>query len=341
MSVSVVEVVSNPVNPEHFEYDIAAVGSSPISVVNAMLERFQDKTVIVLEARDVVGGAWAGDTVCGLNGVDIGSHDISIKEESAKFLEKFFGVKCIEIGSDQYLPEGGCAKMSQRLVEIAKNAGITFKTNCRVEKATLLDQGVVLDCVASGQSLKVTAGKVIKPTYTAFDVYRGPDKISQPIKTARKQHLYFIVNDNTASKKYFFGWMCLDSICRIANLTAFVRLESPDQRMFVVELRKEIPTDQVLKKCEQMLKHLQTKNHLSSTAQIVKCDSRLFTYSSVIDRTTDDDLDKFERLPTDLIGNLYYYIKPFEDLGDVGLLRLQKWFPDADPQSAEDLAAAS
>jgi hypothetical protein len=342
MSVSVVEA-SDPVIQDQFDYDSAAVGSSPISVVNATLERLQGRSVIVVDARNIGGGAWAGDTVCGMSGIDIGSHDLCLKQANAEFLEKFFGVGCIKVGDNRYLPKGGCAQMSERLIQIAQRAGVVFKMNCRVEKATLVDQGVVLDCadVLSGQPLKITAKKVIRPTNVAFEVYRGSDKISDPIQTVNKQHLYFIVKDGSSSTGYFLKLMSISGIRRISNLTSLAPLSSQDQRMFVVELGKAIPDDQVVAKCGQIVLRLQAENHLSLQAEIIKCDARAFTYSSVVVRTTDDDLDKFKRLDTDYIEKLRHYEQPFTDLGDVGLLSLQKCFLDAAPQSAEDLAVAS
>src|SRR5690606_36608408 len=129
---------------------------------------------------------------------------------------------CIKVRDYQYLPKGGCAQMSERLIQVAQRAGVVFKMNCRLEKATLVDQGDVLDWadVPSGQALKITAKKVIRPENVAFAVYSGAEKISGFIRTVDKRHLYFIVKDGSASTGYFLEEMTLSNVRRISNLTS-------------------------------------------------------------------------------------------------------------------------
>lgn len=333
MAATLEDWQSNPLNQNGPEWDIVTVGSSPLPIIDAIFHSLSGKKVIVLEARGVVGGAWAGDTVCGIDGVDIGSHDHCISAVNAEFLNKFFGVACIEVGQGRYLPEGGCAKMSERLVQIAQNSGVVVKTNCKIDKVALADQGVLLDCTdaISGLSFPIAAGKVIKPTYVAFDIFRGSQKISNPIQFPTKQHLYFIVDDCFCSEKYFVGNnIDLNGVRRISNLTLFTRLKGATQRMFVAELEKEVPAAQASKRCQQIVSELQKESCLSPGAQILECEIRQFSYSSVIfNLIGSEERGKFVRLDTTFLENITAHRGRFIALGDVGLERLQKCFPDA------------
>lgn len=296
------------------EWDVAVVGTSPIPVVDAIYHCLSGRKVVLLEKRATIGGAWGGTSVCGIEDVDIGSHDICINRLNAEFLEKYFGIEFIDVQGDEcrFLPKGGCAQMTKRLIAIAQKAGVCLKTRCNLENVWIEDAGCLLEYtdLTNSQSLKMMAKKVVKPSCVAFEVLQYGKCVPRSKELFRKNHLYFIVEDSSCSENYFLKDIVLGGCNRISNLTQFVPLKNPNQRMFVVELEEDAPflnlisEDSIKELCGKIVVQLQKRAYLSAGAKMISWDAKEFTYQYSKVVLKKEDADKFEQINTFLIHHM-------------------------------------
>lgn len=335
----------------HENWDIAYVGTSPVTVLNAIYQSLNGKKVVVLEKGDKVGGAWAKDTACGIDGVDIGCHNICLKELDAQFLTKAFGIEFIEVRAHEYLPRGGCARMSERLVDIAQKCGVVLKLRCELDKAILEEAGCLLECTSYGDPIEMRAKTVVKPSCTAFKVFRKNERISKQILTSTKRHYYLIIKDESCPTDYFLKNISLADIGfkRISNLTQFVPLEDPSHRMFVVERDilnpgfEESPAGMRII-CQRIEKYLKKEGYLSGSAELVQHDARSFMYQSVVVDLTDEEAQtKLQRLDTTLISSIKNCRSAYEESGDKLFAKLKMCTSDAVdlPSETESQASSS
>ena len=78
---------------------IFIIGSSPISLMKAILEAKQGGEVFILEKNNILGGGWSYQNFEDLKNIELGPHYIKNRGNSYKKLE-FFGVKLSNLISD-------------------------------------------------------------------------------------------------------------------------------------------------------------------------------------------------------------------------------------------------
>ncbi len=263
----------------------ALIGSSPMALMEAIWQSMRGRKVTVFEAKPYVGGAWAGTTVCGISGVDIGSHDQGFPKRFADFFQEKFGIRFQKMDydprpeehslayliSDQFLPEGGCAKLSEKLAEVAKRCGVVIKTNCEVESLSIFDYHCELKCKGQDESVKVD--QVIKTTCTALDVWQRGRLISKSIPK-KKNHVYLVVKDQGCPRAYILPRG--SEYWRISNLTSLVKID-PSHRLFVAELN-EGDEDGSARKAQKIMTELKRKEFLSKEAELVRFEANTYTF---------------------------------------------------------------
>lgn len=325
------------------ECDVAVVGTSPIPVMDAIYYCLRGRKVVLLEKRATPGGAWGGTSVCGIDDVDIGSHDKCIDRLNAQFLKKYFDIECIDIKGDGYhfLPKGGCAQMTKRLIAIAQNAGVVLKMHCQLESVQIKDDGCLLEYtdLTHLQSFRMRAKKVVKPSFTAFKILQHGPLVSLTNQLFRKNHLYFIVEDGSCSQNYFLEDVELGGCSRISNLTRFVPLQGANQRMFVAELEESasffhaISADTIKMLCGKVVGQLKKLGYLSSEAEMIAWDGREFTYQYC--KPALKKADQFEQIDTFLIEDMQRCRCAFTAAGDLLLHSARACIPASASQNAE------
>jgi hypothetical protein len=273
--------------------DTVVIGTSPIALAAAIQYGLRGRKVLVLEERERIGGAWGGETICGIPDVDIGAHDLVIDLENGEFLGRKFQVELLSV-RDGFLPLGGCAKLSKRLEEIAMRAGIVIRTSCHVKNVVLRKDGGEVSCellnVSSSGPFTLKAEKVIKTDHATFPIYLESleRQITSPISPVTKGHIYFIVKDpdRQSSKEFYVPKFDWEKYSRICNLTSFVKGLEDDERMYVVEYAstnsETLSNDlsNLDSDCDEVISILKNKGFLSNNAQRIASDFKSFKYSS-------------------------------------------------------------
>ena len=67
-----------PTRPEEVEadYDSVIIGTSPMCMVAALVERAQGKRVLMVDGADSVGGTWKVTELLGYSNVELGCHEL-------------------------------------------------------------------------------------------------------------------------------------------------------------------------------------------------------------------------------------------------------------------------
>ena len=73
------------------DFDYVFVGSSPISLIEALYRSYTGARVLVLEADTTIGGSWKAIDICGVPSVDMGCHQIGQDPKLRNFLENRLG----------------------------------------------------------------------------------------------------------------------------------------------------------------------------------------------------------------------------------------------------------
>lgn len=116
-------------------YDCAIIGTSPVSLFEALYNHYSGKTVLILEAAAECGGAWKSIDICGVPHVDMGCHEISSNPELNLFLEEYAGCRMISTNKNFYFSQG-CFELINNLLHRIEMEGIPLITECKVDNVS-------------------------------------------------------------------------------------------------------------------------------------------------------------------------------------------------------------
>ena len=72
---------------EVIKYDVVMIGSSPISMIKLILEYRKNQNVLILDNAKNFGGNWQVQRIHNYNNVEIGPHNIKVKEKNFKIFD--------------------------------------------------------------------------------------------------------------------------------------------------------------------------------------------------------------------------------------------------------------
>src|SRR5579872_5024169 len=81
------------------DYDYVFVGTSPISVLEALYRSYLGSRVLLLESSSTMGGAWKAINICGVSNVDMGCHQIGSDSRLRRFLENYVGCRFVSMNN--------------------------------------------------------------------------------------------------------------------------------------------------------------------------------------------------------------------------------------------------
>ena len=220
------------------DYDCVIVGTSPISLFEAIYQHYLGNRVLVLEQAGECGGAWKSIDICGVAHVDLGCHQIGGDRDLKKFLEVYGGCKIVSMDqpsspNDQFAGNfyfsQGCYELVRNLTKWMDAAGVVLLMNCRLDS-------VFIDAEAGHAVVKTTRGqftakKIFYTQMTAFNIENN-GRPPHSLHTMKYPHLYLLVQDPTAPKFSYIGYGELRA-SRAMNLTHFVGLFGTGRQLIV------------------------------------------------------------------------------------------------------------
>jgi hypothetical protein len=72
------------------KYDVLIVGTSPLAITEAVYQTLAGNSVLSIDNRSIIGGAWTTISHEGIPAVEIGCHIWEVEEKATTFLKEFF-----------------------------------------------------------------------------------------------------------------------------------------------------------------------------------------------------------------------------------------------------------
>jgi hypothetical protein len=248
------------------DYDCVFIGSSPISLFEALYQHGSGKKVLIVDESPVPGGSWKSIEICGIAHVDVGCHEIGNNKVLREFLENYGG--CRMIGTDMnnhFYFENGSYELIRNLEERIGRTNIDVCLNTRADRA-VLDESNQCVVIQMGDQ-RVSTKKVYLSGYSFLNLGTDPDR---KIQKSNFFHLYLLIADPTPPRFSYEG-NGVPNTSRMMNLTQFVGLENTGQQLIVFQTHEKNLKDE-----EKFLSELKNRNLVDSSAYILKSEPYVY-----------------------------------------------------------------
>jgi hypothetical protein len=265
------------------DFDVAIVGSSPISLLEAVYQLDCGKRVLILEKNERCGGAWKSIDICGIADADLGCHSIGNDARISSFLRDYIGchISCLEepFVEGERCKKGfyfskGCHELISCLEKIIKSHenGILLHKELQ---SVFFDEG--RGCVyLKVENDRYTSSKLIITPASRF--YVENPTFSNPVNPNVQQypHLYLLVEDaGPVNFAYLNGITA--GMSRAMNLTPFVAMPKEGMQLIAIQAHKHMDHDAEAKFFEAF----KSRKLLSADAKIILSETYLYQTSTI------------------------------------------------------------
>ncbi len=261
------------------DFDDVIVGTSPISMFEAVYRTAIGHRVLVVEQANECGGAWKSINICGIEHVDMGCHEFGSDPRLQKFLEEYAGCAVVQnapaakgrSGSNGLYPSGGCYELTHHLELLMHKLGTILLLGSKLESVYIDTARQIAEAKVNG--MKYTTQKVVVTHCSEIKFENIPGGgISSRTKYP---HIYLLISDPTPPR---FTYMHLNSqgISRAMNVTQFAGLGGTGMQLIAFQVYGE----QYLNHAEQCLSELKRMNMIDGGAQILRKENYVFEQGS-------------------------------------------------------------
>ena len=259
------------------DYDCVFIGSSPIALFEALYQYHLGNSVAIFEEAPQCGGAWKSLTLCGVEHVDVGCHEIGEEIEIKEFLEEYAGCHIISMDNPSGLNPlphphpgfyfaNGCYELIRNLELLISRTSIALHLESRVDHVAIHRAAQEVRVTVQGKQF--TTKKVFASQYSYFSI-EGYASTAPP-KTCY-HHLYLLIADPTPARFSYHDQVGAD-ICRTMNLTHFTGLVGTGQQLIVLQVRSE----KDLQKSGGCLEALKKHMLIDESAYFLKAESYVY-----------------------------------------------------------------
>lgn len=294
------------------DFDYVFVGTSPISVLEALYRSYCGSRVLMVEAESTIGGAWKAIDICGIEQVDMGCHQISGEIKLKRFLEDYVGCDLVPMNNPyrqnkpvQSADQGfyfsqGCYELSARLYELIEASNIVLLLNHKLKSVYLnFEQSLARVNVNDNY---VTCLKLVITPHSYFEIENFP---LFPKPTLSKHfHLYLRIQDASPTRFTYLNGFCM-GMSRVINLTPFSPgLEATGEQLIVIQTNDQASFN----KPEFYLQELKKKGLIDGAARLILHTGYIYEQSHLNINALKSCHQKapsfFEILQTDAIWNI-------------------------------------
>lgn len=87
-------------------YDTVYIGTGPVSIIDALHAASKGQTVLMIDNKEQVGGAWVAIKVRDYGRLEIGCHIWSYNKDAYRFIRDFFDLNLVELKPQPYFLKG-------------------------------------------------------------------------------------------------------------------------------------------------------------------------------------------------------------------------------------------
>lgn len=301
-------------------FDAIFIGSSPISVLEALYRSYCGEHILILEAAERIGGAWKTIDICGVSHVDMGCHQIGKDPRLKEFLETYVGCHLVPMNnpynakdtlasadSGLYFSEG-CYQLQAHLMRLIEKGQVQLLLDQRVQKVHIDTTQKIAIVYTKGAYF--TANKLVITPNCYFEIDNVPGLIKTTLRSFH--HLYLLLQDYTRSTFTYQNSPC-EEIVRVINLTPFnSELQNKYQQLIALQIKQDSYKDKV----PFFLSELKKKGWIDKQAKLIRAET--YTYQQVamnlfpIQKTHPELMAYFEVLRTDAIWNMALHVEKWK-----------------------------
>ena len=268
------------------DYDVAVIGTSPISMLEAIYHISKNEKVLILEADEKCGGAWKSIDICGIANVDLGCHLIGADSRLKEFFEKYFGCKFVclahpnqeavnghaQCANGYYFSEG-CYELISRLEAVIQSQSNAVLLHRKLE--SIFIDSVRNNIELSLGDVRYTTAKLILTPSSQFRV-ENPSFTNQEPRGHLYPHLYLLIEDEAPTSFTYLNGI-VSGMSRAMNLTPFIKLPRGNLQMIVIQTHRKNELDNL----QQFFNAFVDQNYLSRTAKIVASETYSYQQQSI------------------------------------------------------------
>lgn len=303
------------------DYDCIVVGSSPISMIEAIYQKYLGNRVLIVEKGNECGGAWKRITVFGIPHIDLGCHKIEGSEEVTNFLRDYLGCKMIVQPSKKPLikgcglyPSQGCYELISHLEYIVRRLDIELSLNSDLKSFFIHEDQSYIEALIN--NCRTTAKKIILTQSSQVHIENPEFRINQSRQIiVQYPHLYLLIED---SMPYQFSYAELEipGVSRAMNMTPFIKPYLDNQQLIILQLYDDSYLS--LEKQNYFLSELKKLQLLSSNALLIDSESYIFEQAhlnkSYRNRLQTKSSDLVEILDTKYLRSMSSYLHKWKQV---------------------------
>lgn len=299
------------------DFDVIVLGSSPICLLEALYQHGCGKSVLILEASRVCGGAWKSGKICGIPHADITCHEIGTNLQVLRFLENFVGCTAVSMEPPNipfstkeggktkgYYFTYGCYELVSKLLRLIEENNITLLLEQPLE-SIFIENNIVL---ARTKGIQFSTEKLIIPRHCSFLIENQQTELV--IKKQAYHHIYLLIEDHTLprfSYKYGRG----TDIVRAMNLSPFVGLVGTGKHLMIAQTNVEV----TLKEGQKYLEFLKQLDLVDNSARLLKVEIgtyEQYRYDNAITKQAKATPGLIQLLETSSLEGMSQYISKWE-----------------------------
>ncbi len=271
------------------DFDVAIVGTSPVSMLEAIYHIHLNERVLILEADEQCGGAWKSIAMCGIANADLGCHLIGSDARLKEFFEDYFGCRfiCLEHsnyeagGEHAHCPNGfyfskGCHELISKLKSAIDRSENALLINQKLDSIYVDEERGHIELELGCRSY--TTAKLIITPVSNFRVKNPNFNNPDPPKHSY-YHLYILVEDPTPARFTYLNGIA-KGMSRAMNLTPFLEMPREGLHLIVIQTHGKQEGDEM----NQFLDAFKNKGLLSENAKILASD--FYFYQQAYSNTT-------------------------------------------------------
>jgi hypothetical protein len=316
------------------DFDVVVVGTSPISLLEALYQHHTGKRVLILESASECGGAWKSISVCGVQHADLGCHQLGSDTRMIRFLKETVGCEIIpmdfpdklpisaNLGANGFYFVNGCYEMIRNIKKMISQTDMVLLLNHPLES-------VYVDphepkAIIRTQGLTYSTRKIIVTPCSEIKLENHPSLPldRQTTSKGKYYHLYMLIQDATAPRFSYLNGRG-EGISRMMNLTHFVGLDHTGKQLIVLQVHG----DKYFSDAHKYMDHLKKQQLIEQTATLIQTESHIYEqpyYNQSLVTQMPNGLQVFELLQTGAIASMGSYISKWE-MAIVPLNTLAGW----------------
>ena len=259
------------------DFDCVVVGTSPVSMLEALYQDALGNRVLILEKDKECGGAWKSISVLGVAHADGGCHQIGGNVEMQRFLEDYLGCHLVslddphspaKLGGQGFYPSQGCYELINCLVRRIEATDIVLLLDCKLD-------GVYLDKDRHSAEIKTkegrfTTSKIILTPNTHLHI----DNVSMQLQTTSVSHYYhlYLLIEDPSYPKFTYSGNLGSGVSRLMNLSYFSGLEGTGKHLIIIQTHQAGP----LQRRGEFFEQLKKKGLITQKARLLGAEE--YTY---------------------------------------------------------------